>query len=73
MYNNGKYLSKKILKQTILQKLEKGSEAFNEFLSLLGTKVRLQGWNKFSGGLDVKLDSTGTHSIFTEFKGIEIM
>ena len=33
---------------------EKGSEAFSEFLDLLGEEVALEGWQHFRGGLDVK-------------------
>eukprot|EP00026_Physarum_polycephalum_P000141 Phypoly_transcript_00141.p1 GENE.Phypoly_transcript_00141~~Phypoly_transcript_00141.p1 ORF type:complete len:1306 (+),score=201.35 Phypoly_transcript_00141:2561-6478(+) len=44
-----------------------------QFMSMLGDKITLQGWNKFKGGLDIKANSTGTHSYFTEFKGNEIM
>lgn len=27
---------------------------FEEFLSLLGEKIRLKGWDKYRGGLDIK-------------------
>lgn len=33
---------------------EYGSENFEEFLSVLGEKIRLKGWERFRGGLDVK-------------------
>jgi len=33
---------------------ENGSEEFNQFISLLGNRVRLKGWDKYRGGLDVK-------------------
>lgn len=33
---------------------EFGSESFNEFLSVLGEKIKLRGWERFRGGLDVK-------------------
>lgn len=38
---------------------EFGSENFEEFLDVLGEKIRLKGWERFRGGLDVKgkLDS----------------
>ncbi|GBP72255.1 hypothetical protein EVAR_103255_1 [Eumeta japonica] len=36
-------------------------------------KVRLRGWNRFRGGLDVKGDMTGSHSIYTMHQGHEIM
>lgn len=33
---------------------EIGSENFEEFLAMLGEKIRLKGWERFRGGLDVK-------------------
>lgn len=33
---------------------EKGDERWERFISLLGDKIRLRGWNRFRGGLDVK-------------------
>lgn len=33
---------------------ENGSIRFDEFLELLGEKIRLRGWNNYRGGLDVK-------------------
>ncbi|KAK7597669.1 hypothetical protein V9T40_009894 [Parthenolecanium corni] len=33
---------------------ENGSEEFNEFINLLGDKIRLKGWDKYRGGLDTK-------------------
>lgn len=53
--------------------IENGSDDFNEFLSFLGQEVTLKGFDKFAGGLDVKNDTTGTHSIYTEIYGYEIM
>jgi Rap/ran-GAP/GTPase-activator protein for Ras-like GTPase len=49
------------------------SPALHEFLDWLGDKVRLQRWAHFRGGLDVKTDTTGTHSYYTEHRGFEIM
>jgi hypothetical protein len=37
-----------------------GSVDWYEFLNFIGEKVRLKGWNRFAGGLDVKTDTTGT-------------
>jgi hypothetical protein len=34
--------------------LAKGSKEFDEFLSFLGKKVKLEGWDKFNGGLDTR-------------------
>lgn len=33
---------------------EKGSKEFERFLTILGSKIRLKGWDKYRGGLDVK-------------------
>ncbi|XP_065200520.1 GTPase-activating Rap/Ran-GAP domain-like protein 3 isoform X3 [Planococcus citri] len=52
---------------------ENGSEEFNEFISLLGDKVRLKGWDKYRGGLDTKGDMTGKYSVYTIYEGHEIM
>lgn len=52
---------------------EKGDEKWDRFISLLGDKIRLRGWNRFRGGLDVKGDMTGSHSIYTMHQGHEIM
>ena len=38
---------------------EAGSPEFDRFARLLGDKIRLKGWDKYRGGLDVK----GTHSV----------
>jgi hypothetical protein len=40
---------------------EAGSPEFDRFVSLLGDKIRLKGWDKYRGGLDVK--GTLTHSV----------
>jgi Rap/ran-GAP len=50
-----------------------GSSKWEKFLQFLGERVRLKGWQKFRGGLDVKQDSTGTHSVYTQFFTFEIM
>lgn len=39
----------------------------------MGSKIRLQGWQKYKGGLDVNKDQTGEYSVFTEYEGHEIM
>eukprot|EP01103_Thecamoeba_quadrilineata_P019931 TRINITY_DN830_c0_g1_i1.p1 TRINITY_DN830_c0_g1~~TRINITY_DN830_c0_g1_i1.p1 ORF type:complete len:838 (+),score=158.53 TRINITY_DN830_c0_g1_i1:106-2619(+) len=49
------------------------SPAYQEFLHCLGDTIKLEGWTEFSGGLDVKGNTKGTHSIFTEWRGIKIM
>jgi hypothetical protein len=50
-----------------------GSKDYEEFLSFIGDKIVLQGWNQYRGGLDVKNNTTGTHSIYYKYKNYEIM
>ncbi|XP_044281338.1 signal-induced proliferation-associated 1-like protein 3 isoform X1 [Varanus komodoensis] len=52
---------------------EEAGPALEEFLALLGEKVRLRGFSKYSAQLDTKTDSTGTHSLYTTCQGYEIM
>ncbi|MCJ8737025.1 hypothetical protein PDJAM_G00019050 [Pangasius djambal] len=52
---------------------EMAGPAFEEFLQLLGEKVRLKGFSKYRAQLDTKTDSTGTHSLYTAYKDYEIM
>jgi len=50
------------------------SPEFEEFMEFMGTKIKLKGWAKYRGGLDVNNDTTGEYSHCTEFEdGIEIM
>ena len=49
------------------------SDNFEEFLTILGDKVRLKGFDKYKGGLDTVHDLTGLHSVYTHWRGIEIM
>ncbi|XP_065311271.1 uncharacterized protein rsh isoform X1 [Dermacentor albipictus] len=49
------------------------SALFEEFLCLLGDRVRLKGFDKYKGGLDTVHDLTGTESVYTAWKSIEIM
>ena len=49
------------------------SRSFDEFLSILGETVRLKGFDRYKGGLDTVHDLTGLHSVFTHWRGIEIM
>eukprot|EP01133_Synstelium_polycarpum_P011576 gene11576-13509_t len=50
-----------------------GSEDFNEFLDMLGQRIKLQGWSNYRGGLDVKSNTTGEESIYERFQDFEIM
>uniref|UniRef100_A0A8C5HKD9 Signal-induced proliferation-associated 1-like protein 1 n=1 Tax=Gouania willdenowi TaxID=441366 RepID=A0A8C5HKD9_GOUWI len=52
---------------------ETAGPALEEFLRLLGEKVRLKGFSKYRAQLDTKTDSTGTHSLYTSYKDYEIM
>ncbi|XP_050506896.1 GTPase-activating Rap/Ran-GAP domain-like protein 3 [Diabrotica virgifera virgifera] len=52
---------------------EYGSYRFEQFLSLLGDKIKLRGWDKYRGGLDIKGDMTGKFSVYTIYEGHEIM
>ncbi|PVD26348.1 hypothetical protein C0Q70_14019 [Pomacea canaliculata] len=52
---------------------ECSSPIFEEFLDLIGQKVRLKGFQKYRGGLDCKTDTTGLHSFYTTFNNNEIM
>ncbi|XP_077201962.1 rap1 GTPase-activating protein 1-like isoform X4 [Paroedura picta] len=68
----------------ILQKLGQTTEeevfgntdeslGFLEFLDLLGDRIQLQDFRGFRGGLDVTRGQTGTESVYTNFRGKEIM
>ncbi|XP_069854237.1 signal-induced proliferation-associated 1-like protein 2 isoform X4 [Dipodomys merriami] len=52
---------------------ETAGPAFDEFLDLLGQRVRLKGFSKYRAQLDNKTDSTGTHSLYTTYKDYELM
>uniref|UniRef100_A0A8C2WTY8 Signal-induced proliferation-associated 1 like 1 n=1 Tax=Cyclopterus lumpus TaxID=8103 RepID=A0A8C2WTY8_CYCLU len=52
---------------------ESAGPALEEFLHLLGERVRLKGFTKYRAQLDAKTDSTGTHSMYTTYKDYEIM
>ncbi|KAI5646200.1 rap/ran-GAP domain-containing protein [Phthorimaea operculella] len=49
------------------------SPLFDEFLQVLGDKIRLKGFDKYKGGLDTVHDLTGLYSVYTNWRGIEIM
>jgi len=52
---------------------EKNTPRFEEFLNFLGDRITLKGHEGFTGGLDVKSNSTGIHSVFTKIFGLDIM
>ncbi|KAJ2951638.1 hypothetical protein O0L34_g13796 [Tuta absoluta] len=49
------------------------SPLFDEFLQVLGDQIRLKGFDKYKGGLDTVHDLTGLYSVYTNWRGIEIM
>ncbi|PRP85440.1 RapGAP/RanGAP domain-containing protein [Planoprotostelium fungivorum] len=49
------------------------SQKFVNFLKWLGDWVPLKGFTGYRGGLDVKTDTTGTQSVYTQLGGVEIM
>ncbi|XP_043201760.1 uncharacterized protein LOC122370333 [Amphibalanus amphitrite] len=63
----GQYTEEEILENN------ENSRLFDEFLSVLGDKVRLKGFDKYKGGLDTVHDLTGLTSVYTHWRGIEIM
>ena len=52
---------------------EDGGPAFNEFLDLIGSKVRLKNFAKYKAGLCNKNDSTGLYSVYAEYQSNEMM
>ncbi|EGG24522.1 RapGAP/RanGAP domain-containing protein [Cavenderia fasciculata] len=50
-----------------------GSQDFNEFLDILGGRIKLEGWTNYRAGLDVKSNTTGTESIYQLYQDFEIM
>lgn len=49
------------------------SPLFNEFLDILGDRITLKGFDRYKGGLDTVHNLTGTESIYTMWRNIEIM
>ncbi|NP_001360531.1 Rap-GAP domain-containing protein [Caenorhabditis elegans] len=52
---------------------EFSTPSFDEFLDFLGQRVTLKGFEAYKGGLDTRGDTTGTHSIYSEYQAHEIM
>ncbi|XP_014051863.1 signal-induced proliferation-associated 1-like protein 2 isoform X2 [Salmo salar] len=52
---------------------ESSGPAFEEFLDLLGERVKLKGWEKYRAQLDTKTDSTGILSLYTRYQDYEVM
>eukprot|EP00042_Codosiga_hollandica_P052069 m.654487 g.654487 ORF g.654487 m.654487 type:complete len:1032 (+) comp58412_c0_seq2:279-3374(+) len=49
------------------------TEGFETFLGLLGSRVELAGFDGYAGGLDTRASRTGTHSVYSQFDGCELM
>ena len=49
------------------------SSAMERFLAMLGHKVTLSSHTGYRGGLDTQFGQTGQHSVYTEYRGTEIM
>jgi hypothetical protein len=49
------------------------SNDFQEFMDCIGEKIELKGWENWAGELDVRCNTTGTHSLYTMWQGYEIM
>merc|ERR1711988_532427 len=49
------------------------SSDYREFLDFLGEQVALEGFSRYGGGLDTKSNTTGTHSRYTRYRGMDIM
>uniref|UniRef100_A0A7M6DN97 Uncharacterized protein n=2 Tax=Clytia hemisphaerica TaxID=252671 RepID=A0A7M6DN97_9CNID len=49
------------------------SDDFEEFLTYLGEKISLKGFNGYSGGLDTDNGLTGEHSIYKEYHNFRMM
>lgn len=62
-----------IIRDRIFLHLEVSGPAFEEFLDILGQRVRLKGFDKYKGGLDNRGDTTGQYSIYTTHQQYEIM
>ncbi|XP_046850590.1 rap1 GTPase-activating protein 1-like isoform X2 [Xenia sp. Carnegie-2017] len=49
------------------------SKAMYDFLQILGDEIELFGFKGYNGGLDTKNHQTGRKSVYTKYKGREIM
>ncbi|XP_076365269.1 rap1 GTPase-activating protein 1-like isoform X3 [Tachypleus tridentatus] len=49
------------------------SSAMEEFLKMIGQKIKLKDFRGFRGGLDTHYGQTGDESVYTQFRGCEIM
>lgn len=64
------------LRQTTEEQLFGNTEhspAMEEFLNMLGDRVKLKEFKGFRGGLDTQFGQTGDESVYTQFHGYEVM
>jgi hypothetical protein len=52
---------------------KEASPGFNNFLGLLGDRIKLKGFAHFRGGLDTTSQQTGDESVYTQWRGHRIM
>eukprot|EP01122_Echinamoeba_exundans_P014583 TRINITY_DN663_c0_g1_i2.p1 TRINITY_DN663_c0_g1~~TRINITY_DN663_c0_g1_i2.p1 ORF type:complete len:1132 (-),score=246.29 TRINITY_DN663_c0_g1_i2:654-4049(-) len=52
---------------------DEASDEFYNFMNCVADKVKLQGWDKYDGGLDTKDNKTGKESYHATYQGVEIM
>lgn len=67
------YIKKGQTSEEVILGNREESPRFAEFLEILGDRIRLKGFDKYKGGLDTVHDLTGTESVYTNWKNIEIM
>ena len=47
---------------------QESSKPYQDFLKFLGERVKLQGFDKYRAGLDVKSNNTGEYSVYTTYQ-----
>lgn len=67
------YMKKGQVTEEELFSNQEHSESFDEFLNLLGARVKLKDFSGFKGGLDTTYGQTGEYSVYETFQNKEIM
>jgi len=52
---------------------EHGSQAFEEFLNIMGDRIELKGFNGYTGGLNTMSDANGKESVYIKWRNYQIM
>lgn len=52
---------------------QKSTPELDEFLEAISFRIKLRGWTRYRGGLNVKDGLTGEESYYTNFRGYEMM